>query len=159
MTCTRCGTGITDMTREEIAITTVEPGDHDAVIALWSLCGLTVAWNDPEKDIRRKTTDSPELFFAARDGENVVGTCMAGYDGHRGWIYYLAVHPDYRRQGIARKMIRHTENALASRGCPKVNLMVRESNASAQAFYRRLGYQPDTVAVMGRRLEDDETPG
>jgi ribosomal protein S18 acetylase RimI-like enzyme len=146
------------MPRAEIAVGVVEPADREAVIGLWDRCGLTVSWNNPEKDILRKATNSPDLFFAARDGQRIVGSCMAGYDGHRGWIYYLAVHPDYQKKGVARKMIRHAEDALEKYGCPKVNLMVRDSNTAAQAFYRKLGYRPDAVTVMGRRLEDDETP-
>ena len=129
--------------------------DRGAVIELWDRCGLTVAWNDPDRDIDRKLEDSPDLFFVAVENDRLVGTCMAGYDGHRGWIYYLAVHPDGRQRGIARGLVHHAEQTLTEIGCPKINLMVRDTNKPVQAFYRKLGYRKDTVTVLSRRLVRD----
>lgn len=128
------------------------PDDERRVLDLWADCGLTVPWNDPGEDIRRKLAHSPELFFVAEREGRVVGTCMAGYDGHRGWVYYLGVEPGLQRRGIAARMMRHAEAALKAAGCPKIDLMVRESNGAAMDFYRRIGYRDDPVVVMSKRL-------
>jgi len=145
------------MTLEKTMVTVrgFREDDRSAVIELWGRCGLTVAWNDPGRDIDRKLEDSPDLFFVAVENDRPVGTCMAGYDGHRGWIYYLAVHPDHRYRGIACGLVRHAEQTLADRGCPKINLMVRDTNTPVQAFYRKLGYRKDAVTVLSRRLVRD----
>ena len=132
--------------------------DEDDVIELWRRCDLLRPWNHPQADIRRKCDDSPELFFVGeRDGE-LVASCMAGYDGHRGWIYYLAVAPELQRQGIASRLLAIAEAELYKRGCPKIDLMVRNSNQEVIEFYRALGYGDDPVAVMSKRLIEDETP-
>ena len=128
------------------------PDDERRVLDLWADCGLTVPSNDPGEDIRRKLAHSPELFFVAEREGRVVGTCMAGYDGHRGWVYYLGVEPGLQRRGIAARMMRHAEAALKAAGCPKIDLMVRESNGAAMDFYRRIGYRDDPVVVMSKRL-------
>lgn len=112
-------------------------------------------WNDPHKDIQRKLRVRPELFLVGeRDGQ-VVGTVMAGYEGHRGWLNYLAVDPPYQRQGLGRQLVREAERRLESAGCPKVNLQVRTSNRGAIEFYLRLGYTVDDVVSLGRRFEPD----
>jgi len=130
------------------------PEDERRVRDLWADCSLTVPWNDPGEDIRRKLEHSPELFFVAEREGWVVGTCMAGYDGHRGWVYYLGVDPGLRMRGIAARMMRHAEELLEAMGCPKIDLMVRESNGAVREFYRRIGYRDDPVAVMSKRLQD-----
>lgn len=139
----------------ELEIRTFAAADREAVIDLWRQCGLVVPWNDPAADIRRKLDDSPELFFVAIAAGRLVGSCMAGYDGHRGWIYYLAVMPARQREGIARRLVEHAEHALAAAGCPKIDLMIRDSNRGVQDFYRSIGYQQDPVIVMSKRLLDD----
>lgn len=125
------------------------------LVRLWQDCGLTRPWNDPRKDIRRKLDEAPDLFFVALLGGRIVGSCMAGYDGHRGWFYYLGVGPAYRRLGIARELVRTAEAALLGIGCPKINLMVRSDNTAAKEFYRSIGYGDDPVSVMSRRLVPD----
>lgn len=136
----------------ELKIRTFQDGDEEAVVGLWTRCGLTVPWNDPARDIARKLADSPELFFVAEAGGAVVGTCMAGYEGHRGWIFYMGVEPALRGRGLARALLAHAEAALAARGCPKVELMVRETNAGVLEFYRHLGYADEPVRVLSKRL-------
>ena len=135
---------------------TYRPADEADVIEVWRQCGLLRPWNHPAADIARKYADSPDLFFvAARDGAPVA-TCMAGYDGHRGWIYYLAVLPELQRQGIAAHLVAMAETGLARLGCPKIDLMVRDDNRPAIDFYQRLGYDRDPVTVLSKRLLEDD---
>jgi ribosomal protein S18 acetylase RimI-like enzyme len=130
-------------------------GDTEAVVGLWETAGLTRPWNDPRKDIERKLTVQPELFLVAADGDQVVGSVMAGYDGHRGWLYYLATAPGRRGEGIGRRLVEAAENALVALGCPKVQLMVRPDNASARGFYDALGYESFDIWSTGKRLIAD----
>ena len=129
--------------------------DEAAVVALWEDCRLTRPWNDPHKDIARKLTVQPELFLVGVIGGTVMASVMAGYEGHRGWVNYLAVAPRYRGHGYARALMQRVEELLVGRGCPKVCLLVRSSNAEALAFYRRLGYLPDESVSLGKRLIAD----
>ena len=132
-----------------------EPGDEAAVIALWQECGLVRPWNDPQRDIARKRTMQPELFLVGvRDGA-LMATAMAGFDGHRGWVYYLAVAPGYRRRSFGRMLMQEAERLLLERGCPKLNLQLRSTNTDAVDFYRKLGYTQDDVLSFGRRLIAD----
>jgi ribosomal protein S18 acetylase RimI-like enzyme len=135
-----------------------QPGDEAAVVALWQECGLTRPWNDPHADIARKLTEQPELFLVGTVGEELVATAMVGFDGHRGWVNYLGVSTRHRRKSYGRLLMREAERLLAQRGCPKLNLQVRSSNAEAIEFYRRLGYTQDDVVSLGRRLIHDQTP-
>ncbi len=131
------------------------PNDEGAVVALWEAAGLTRPWNDPRKDIARKLAVQPEGFIVAvADGE-IVGTVMAGYDGHRGWVNYLAVLPPARRSGVGRSLMAEAERVLEMLGCPKVNLQIRATNLAAVRFYEALGYSTDDVVSLGRRLEHD----
>jgi ribosomal protein S18 acetylase RimI-like enzyme len=132
-----------------------EPTDEPAVIDLWHRAGLTRPWNDPHKDIARKLQIQPELFLVGVDERNLVATAMAGYDGHRGWIYYLAVDPARQRRGLGRAILEAAESRLRQMGCPKINLQVRTGNEGVIAFYRTLGYQIDAVVGLGKRLEHD----
>lgn len=129
--------------------------DLDPVLALWEACGLTRPWNDPRKDIARKRAVQPELFLVGTREGRVVATAMAGYDGHRGWVNYLAVDSACRRQGLGEAIMRRVEALLLERGCPKLNLQVRGSNDAALAFYARLGYRQDDVVSLGQRLIAD----
>lgn len=133
-----------------------DAADEDAVVALWEACGLVRPWNDPRRDIARKLTVQPELFLVAVDGDEVVGTGMAGFDGHRGWVNYLAVAPDRRQSGMGTVLMRAFEERLLALGCPKVNLQVREGNEDVLAFYARLGYTDDAVVSLGKRLIPDD---
>jgi ribosomal protein S18 acetylase RimI-like enzyme len=137
------------------AVRRFTPPLTEAVVSLWRDCDLTRPWNDPYKDIARKLTVQPELFLVAVDGDVVVGTIMGGYDGHRGWINYLAVAGSCRRRGIGRLLVAHVEEALKRMGCPKINLQVRESNREVAAFYRAIGFSDDAVVSLGKRLVDD----
>ncbi len=144
---------------DELQIRVFRAEDESAVIELWEACGLTRSWNDPQKDIQRKTAEQPELFFVAEIEGRLVGVCMAGYDGHRGSICYLGVHPDFQRRDVARRLMRHSETVLKARGCPKINLMVRRTNQAVHEFYERIGYREDPVTVRSLRLIEDEPPG
>jgi ribosomal protein S18 acetylase RimI-like enzyme len=141
---------------DKLVIDTYREADEADLIALWQRCGLIVPWNNPLADIARKTADSAELFFIGRIAGRLVASCMAGYDGHRGWIYYLAVLPEWQRHGLAARLVGHAENRLAELGCPKVDLMVRERNEEVIAFYRSIGYGLDPVSVLSKRLLDDD---
>jgi ribosomal protein S18 acetylase RimI-like enzyme len=131
--------------------------DTDAVITLWTASGLVRPWNDPRRDIERKLTTQPELFLIGEHERAVVVTAMAGYDGHRGSVYYLAVDPAQRRQGWGRSMMAEVERLLIERGCPKINLMVRSDNRDVLGFYRGLGYGEEQSASLGKRLILDES--
>ena len=138
-----------------MTIRVFEERDTETVVALWESVGLTRPWNDPRKDIARKLAVQPELFLVAEDDDRVVGSVMAGYDGHRGWLYYLASDPGRRGQGIARGLVAEVEVRLLAMGCPKVQLMVRPDNDSARGFYDALGYEPFDTWSTGKRLIDD----
>ena len=140
------------MPSDALRIRAFEVGDEAAVVALWRACGLTRPWNDPHRDIARKLTTQPELFLVGCVDGTLVATAMAGYDGHRGWVNYLAVAPSQRQLAIGRRLMAEAERLLAERGCPKLNLQVRSANAEVLEFYRRLGYQQDDVVSLGKRL-------
>lgn len=131
------------------------PDDEQTVIRLWERCGLIRPWNDPRKDIERKLSEQPELFLVGQHGADVIATAMAGFDGHRGWVYYLAVAPEQRGKSYGRQLMQAVERLLLARGCPKLNLQVRASNQDVLAFYRKLGYVQDDVVSLGRRLVED----
>src|SRR5512147_1140612 len=134
------------------------PDDEAAVIALWQRCDLVRPWNDPHKDIRRKLLVRPDLFVVGIVDDHIVASVMAGYEGHRGWLNYLAVDPTHQRRGHARAMVAEAERLLRAAGCPKINLQVRTSNNGVIEFYRKLGYAADEVTSMGKRLEQDDKP-
>ena len=141
-----------------VLIRKVQPGDAEAIVALWQQVfpeygDTTRPQRDPRANIERKLAFGDGLFWLAQQGDAVIGTAMAGYDGHRGWLYSLGVHPAQRRGGVARALVSHAEAALREMGCPKVNLQVLDTRADAQAFWRALGYLPDAVVSLGRRLD------
>ncbi|MBN1825480.1 MAG: GNAT family acetyltransferase [Candidatus Eisenbacteria bacterium] len=133
-----------------------EPIDEEQVVLLWADCGLVVPWNDPHRDIRRKLKVQPEMFLVGCMEDRIVCSVMAGYEGHRGWINYLAVHPEFRRRGMGKRMMREAEERLRAAGCPKINLQVRSANTEVIAFYKRIGYKTDDVVSLGKRLEPDD---
>lgn len=137
-------------------IRTFRSEDESDVIHLWRQCGLIVPWNNPDTDIQRKLSTSPDLFYVGVLDDELIASCMAGYDGHRGWIYFLAVKSAYQRKGYASMLIDHAESDLIKLGCPKVELMVRKTNQNVISFYQSAGYDIDPVMVLSKRLTEDE---
>ena len=127
--------------------------DFAGVRALWQQAfPEDPPWNRAEEAIPAKLAVQPELFLIADDGDNVIGTIMAGYDGHRGWLYAVAVSESHRRRGVGSALVRDAENRLAVLGCRKINLQIRATNSQVQAFYDRLGYGTEDRVSMGKRL-------
>jgi ribosomal protein S18 acetylase RimI-like enzyme len=139
-----------------IEIRSYEPRDEIHVIRLWNKCGLVVPWNNPVRDIRRKLEVQPEMFLVCSLSTKIIATVMAGYDGHRGWINYLTVHPDHRRTGIGKRMVEEAEILLRAAGCPKINLQVRSTNTKVIEFYKKIGFKVDDVISFGKRLVPDD---
>jgi ribosomal protein S18 acetylase RimI-like enzyme len=138
-------------------IRAVTPADTEAVLALWQV--VFPEYGDasnpqrmPAASVARKLAFGDGLFWAAELEGRLVGTAMAGYDGHRGWLYSVGVHPDARGGGIGRSLVHEAERTLAAVGCPKVNLQVFAANADARAFWRSVGYMEDGVVSFGKRL-------
>jgi ribosomal protein S18 acetylase RimI-like enzyme len=127
--------------------------DHGAVAELWNLVFPDPSpYNEPAQSIRRMTAEAPDLFFVAELDAELVGTVLAGWDGHRGWIYSLAVAPAHRRKGLGAALLDHAVAELRRRDCPKINLQVRGDNESVIAFYERQGFVMEDRASLGRRL-------
>ena len=141
---------------ENLLIRPYQPEDEEEVVDLWLECGLVTPQNDPRRDIERKLRVNPEWFLVGILEGKVVATCMAGYEGHRGWVNYLAVSPLFRRQGIGTLMMNQAESKLTTAGCPKINLQIRETNTEVIQFYKSIGYAKDLVVSMGKRLEHDD---
>ena len=129
--------------------------DQQAVIDLWDRCGLLRPWNNPMKDIGRKLSANPDWFLVAVVRNKIAGSIMIGYEGHRGWINYLAVEPSLRRQRIGRRLMEEAEMLLQKAGCPKINLQIRSTNSEAAGFYVSLGYVRDDVISLGKRIDPD----
>ena len=136
-----------------IQIRPYSEADESAVARLWrEVFPDAPSWNHPETDIRRKLAVQRDLFLVATLGSQIVGTAMAGYDGHRGWVYYVAVSPERRRQGIGTSLMREVEDRLVRMGCSKLNLQVRASNQEVIAFYENLGYHVEERVSMAKHL-------
>lgn len=129
--------------------------DEAALLALWQTCGLIKPQNDPLKDIARKLRVNPEWFLVGELDGRIVAGVMAGYEGHRGWINYLAVAPTHRRAGLGRAMMTEAERLLRAAGCPKINLQVRTENTGVIEFYQQIGFAVDDVVSLAKRLERD----
>ncbi|MEF3405350.1 GNAT family acetyltransferase [Agromyces sp. CCNWLW203] len=143
----------------DVRIRPFDVADTESVVALWRSAGLVVPWNDPHRDIERKLAVQPELFLVGEAAGVVVATAMVGYDGHRGWVNYLAVDLERRGERLGALLMAEAERLLTERGCPKLNLQVRSTNAGVIEFYRSLGYQVDDVASLGKRLIPDSPAG
>ena len=126
--------------------------DETQVIRIWADCGLVVPQNDPRADIQRKLAVKRHLFLVGCIDGAVIATVMAGYEGHRGWLNYLAVKPDHHGKGIGRSMVEEAEMLLRAEGCPKINLQVRRTNANVIRFYEKIGYKVDDVVSLGKRI-------
>jgi ribosomal protein S18 acetylase RimI-like enzyme len=133
-------------------IAPLHPDQHQAAIQLWHDAGLTRPWNDPAQDLRRAVAGAASAVLAGLEAETLVATAMVGHDGHRGWIYYLAVSVDARGLGHGRAIMQACEEWLAARHVPKLNVMVRDDNSTALGFYTSIGYTPDDVVVLSRPL-------
>ncbi|MBX2848457.1 MAG: GNAT family acetyltransferase [Acidiferrobacterales bacterium] len=142
------------MNRMEIRVFTED--DRATVIRLWDSCDLLRSWNDPNEDIDRKIQFQPNLFFVGEINSKIIASAMAGYDGHRGSAFYLAIDPDFQGQGLGRNLMQHIELVLAELGCPKLNILVRSDNSSVLDFYQRQGYPIDQVVSVGKRLIPDK---
>ena len=144
------------MNRNEYKIRPFKPADQVAVIDLWKICKLIRPWNSPEKDIQRKLDVQSDLFLVLEIRKNIIGSVMAAYDGHRGVVNYLAVHPNYQKKGFGRIIMEYVEAELIRRGCPKINLLVRSDNHIVSDFYSKLLYQEQNdIKVFGKRLIPD----
>ena len=144
------------MEREKLHIRPYQDRDEKYVIELWHNCNLVVPWNDPKLDIERKLQVIPDLFLVGLIEGMVVATVMGGYEGHRGWINYLAVSPEIRQKGVGQQMVEEVEAKLRKLGCPKINVQIRSSNKSVIEFYGKVGFSVDDVISMGKRLVDDQ---
>lgn len=136
-----------------------QAADGAQVIALWQACGLTRPWNDPAADFALALKGSTSTVLIVRDGDDrtgaIVASVMVGFDGHRGWVYYLAVHPDARRGGLGRALMAAAEDWLRGQGAPKIQLMVRDDNSAALDFHAVLGLERQGVVTLGRFLKDE----
>ena len=129
--------------------------DHTGVIALWErVFPDDSPHNAPPKMLDAKLAANDGLLFVAADADTVFGTAMAGYDGHRGWLYAVAVSPEHRRRGVGTALVRHAVTALRAMGCTKVNLQVRATNAAVVEFYESLGFVVEERVSMGMRIGD-----
>ncbi|HEX4009489.1 MAG TPA: GNAT family acetyltransferase [Solirubrobacteraceae bacterium] len=136
-------------------IAPLSPDQHEAAVALWREAGLTRPWNDPVDDLQRAAARPGSTVLAATEDDRLLATAMVGHDGHRGWVYYVAVAPTARGRGLGRAIMGACEQWLAQHGVPKLNLMVRSDNAVATGFYAALGYSQDDVVVLAKRLGGD----
>ncbi len=128
--------------------------DRDTIIALWQACDLTRPWNDPVKDFDRAMLGENSTIIVSEQNGVIIGSVMVGEDGHRGWVYYLAVDPNAQRNGLGRKLMQAAEDWISARNIPKSQLMVRTDNEAALGFYEALGYEVQAVATLGKRLID-----
>ena len=144
------------MTESSLLIRPFKEGDEEALVSLWNMCKLTVPWNNPYKDIARKLKVQAELFLVGYLKDKLIASVMAGYDGHRGWINYFAVHPDFQARGYGKQLMDNVENRLRELGCPKINLQIREGNDKVLSYYQKLGFVEEKRINMGKRLEDDQ---
>jgi ribosomal protein S18 acetylase RimI-like enzyme len=134
-------------------IAPADAADAEAVIALWRACGLTRPWNDPARDFQSAIEGATSSILLLRDESGLAASVMVGFDGHRGWVYYLAVAPDRRRHGLGGRMMAAAEAWLRDRGAPKMQLMVREDNEAALGFYQALGLERQGIVTLGRFLD------
>ena len=141
--------------QENLLIRPYQDQDEKSVIRLWHNCNLVVPQNDPKLDIERKSKVNPDLFLVGLIEGKIIATAMGGYEGHRGWINYLAVSKEIRQKGVGRRIVEKVQAKLSKLGCPKINVQIRLSNQDAIEFYRKIGFTVDDVISMGKRLADN----
>jgi hypothetical protein len=139
-----------------LAITAIEDADVTSVVTLWERCGLTRPWNDPVADIALARKGPNSTILLGREDEKVVASAMVGHDGHRGWVYYVATDPDRRGKGLGRAIMNAAEDWLRQAGIAKLQLLVRQDNAKASAFYETIGYDEAAVTVFAKWLDGRE---
>ena len=137
------------------AIRQFVPNDTNRVIFIWEQCDLVRSWNNPNFDIQRKLNFQKELFFVGLLNDEIIATAMFGYDGHRGWLNYFAVLPNFQKRGFGKKLMTFGEMVLIEKGCPKLNLQIRNDNTKAINFYQKVGYKEDAAVSFGKRLIED----
>ena len=137
------------------AIRQFVPNDTNRVIFIWEQCDLVRNWNNPNFDIQRKLNFQKELFFVGLLNDEIIATAMFGYDGHRGWLNYFAVLPNFQKRGFGKQLMTFGEMALIEKGCPKLNLQIRNDNTKAINFYKKVGYKEDAAVSFGKRLIED----
>mgnify|MGYP001082305245 FL=1 len=137
------------------AIRQFVPNDTNRVIFIWEQCDLVRNWNNPNFDIQRKLNFQKELFFVGLLNDEIIATAMFGYDGHRGWLNYFAVLPNFQKRGFGKQLMTFGELALIEKGCPKLNLQIRNDNTKAINFYQKVGYKEDAAVSFGKRLIED----
>ena len=136
-------------------IRTFESSDTDEVIFIWEQCGLIRSWNNPKLDIQRKIAFQKEFFLVGEINKKIIATAMFGYEGHRGWLNYFAVLPLFQKKGFGRQLLDFGENILIEKNCPKLNLQIRNDNAEAKNFYKKVGFNEDSSISFGKRLIED----
>ncbi|MFB9264850.1 GNAT family acetyltransferase [Bradyrhizobium erythrophlei] len=139
-----------------LAIADIADGDLAEVVALWQRCSLTRPWNDPAADIALARRGPNSTVLVGREGGAIVATAMVGHDGHRGWVYYVAVDPDSQGKGLGRVIMNAVEDWLRAAGVPKLQLLVRRENAKAGGFYQSLGYEESTSVMLAKWLDGRE---
>ena len=139
-----------------LAIADIADADVAAVIALWQACGLTRPWNDPAADIALARRGPNATVLVGRDGSTIAATVLVGHDGHRGWVYYVAVDPDHRNKGFGRVIMDAAEDWLRQAGIEKMQLMVRPDNTAVQAFYESIGYGEQKRIIYAKWLDGRE---
>ena len=143
------------MQESSLLIRKFQESDEQGLVSLWNVCKLTVPWNNPYKEIKRKLCVQPELFLVGYFEDKLIASVMAGYDGHRGWINYFAVHPDFQNRGFGKQLMDYVENRLHELGCQKINLQIREGNKKVLSYYQKLGFVQEKRICMSKRLEED----
>jgi len=139
-----------------LAIAEITDADVADVVALWQACGLTRPWNDPAADIALARRGPSSAILVGRNSDTIVATAMVGHDGHRGWVYYVAVDPNLQGKGLGRTIMAAAEDWLRNAGVPKLQLLVRRENAKAGAFYQSLGYEESTSVMLAKWLDGRE---
>lgn len=135
-----------------LIISDLRPDETEAAVALWEDCGLTRPWNDPRADIALALGKPSSTVLAGRIDGALVATAMTGSDGHRGWVYYLAVAKAEQRKGLGAAMMQAAADWLRAGGAPKLHVMIRSENVAVEAFYARLGYEKSDTITMAKRL-------